>query len=98
MNHADGDAPGMDDPRGVRQPLARLPGILVAPHRQNRGDGLQVVEDAQALQVAAVQDEINTVEDAQHYFGQVAAAAGGVSVRNQADFHGRQFRFSHSVK
>ena len=63
VNHAYGDTACVDHPHGVGQPVARLAGVLVAPHRQHRRDRLQVVENAQALQIAAVQDEVNATED-----------------------------------
>ena len=80
VDHADGDGASVDDAGGVGQAAALLHRVFVATDSEDRGDGFKVVEDAEALQVAAVEDEVNAVEGLHYLVRQVAPAAGGVGV------------------
>ena len=80
VNHADGDGSGVDYAGGVGEAVAFLNGVFVATDGEDRGDDLEVVEDAEAFEVAAVQDEVNSGEGLQHFVRQVAATASGVGV------------------
>lgn len=89
VDHADGHVFEVDDAGGVGQAAAGFHGVFVAAYGQHGGDGLEVVEDAEALEVAAVEDQVDAGQGLQDPLGQVAAAAGGVGVGDDADFHWR---------
>ena len=87
VHHANRDSPGPHDSGRLRQPLPVFHRVLVAPHRQHRRNFLEVIENAQAFQVAAVQNQVYAVQRVQRRPRQAASAARGVSVGKQADFH-----------
>ena len=87
VDHADGDPADVDDTGGVGEAVAGLHGVFVAADSQDGRDGLEVVENADAFQVAAVEDEVDAMQGLEDLVGQVATAAGGVGVGDEADFH-----------
>ena len=77
--------PGIHHAGGVGQPVASLTRVLVAPHSQHGRDGLQVVQDAEAFKVAAVENEVDADQGLHDRGREVAATPCGVGVRDQAD-------------
>ena len=76
VNHADVHVFHRDDPGGISQAVAGFRGVFVTPYRQHRRQGFQVVQHSNALQVAAVENQINTGKGPENGVGQVATAAG----------------------
>jgi hypothetical protein len=80
VDHADVYSFGGDNPDGGRQALPWLGWVFVAPHRQHRSNGFQTIEDAQTLEVAAVEDQVNAGQGLQYLAGQVPTAACAMGI------------------
>ena len=85
VDHADVQTPGIHHAGGIGQSAARLPGVLIAPHGQHGCDGLQVVQDAEAFKIAAVENEVDSFQSVHDGGWEIAATPCGVSVRDQAN-------------
>ena len=65
VDHADGDGSSVDYAGGVGEAVALLHRVFVAADGEYGGDGLEVVEDAEALEIAAVEDQVNALQGLQ---------------------------------
>ena len=87
MDHPDTDAVDLYNTRDVGQTLTRLARVFVPTYRQRRRYLLQTVQNPDAFQVAAVQQQVAAGQRVQNRRGQVPSAAGRVRIRNEADLH-----------